>query len=330
MDYCIETNSPVFRKALAFCAKVADSNVNILLIGESGTGKEMAARYIHQLSGRRDKRFVAVNCSAYSETLLESELFGHERGAFTGAVKTKEGKLEQAHEGTLFLDEIGDTNPVTQVKLLRVIETKHIEPVGSSTPRHIDFRLITATNKDLREAIGAAVFREDFFYRISTVAVRIPPLRERREDLEILIPFFLEKSQAANKKEIQAMVSPVRRFLFEYDYPGNIRELKNIIDRLVILSEGGVITEDCLPILYAMPTAEEQAPAPGPARLAPPPPYPDFGEFLPLRTYKQQAEAGYLAWALQQTNGNVAAAARRLGISRRQLFNKISDYQLKK
>lgn len=332
-EYCIETNSPVFQKTLAFCEKVADSNINILLIGESGSGKEMAARYIHQLSRRKAKSFVAVNCSAYTETLLESELFGHEQGAFTGAIKSKEGKLEKAHEGTLFLDEIGDTNPIIQVKLLRVIETKQVEHVGGNLPRNIDFRLISATNKDLHEAIQTAGFREDFFYRISTVVIRVPPLRERMEDLDALICFFIERSKADNKKVIRSIVPEVYQFLYEYDYPGNVRELKNIIDRMVILSEDGVITEDCLPILYSMNAKEkkESQEAPVPHQNQPIPlAGRKSGDILPLRDYKRQAEARYLEWALRQAGGNVAETARRLEMSRRQLFNKINEYQIKK
>lgn len=332
-EYYIETCSPVFQKTLSFCEKVADSNVNVLLIGESGTGKEMAARYIHQLSRRKAKSFIAVNCSAYTETLLESELFGHEQGAFTGAVKSKEGKLEKAHEGTLFLDEIGDTNPITQIKLLRVIETKQIEHVGGNLPRSIDFRLISATNKDLQEAIQTEGFREDFFYRISTIVIRVPALRERMEDIDSLISFFLERSQADNKKEIRTMVPEVRQFLYEYDYPGNVRELKNIVDRMVILSEDGVITKDCLPILYSMKAKEKkdakESPVPHQDQSTPLPGL-KFKDILPLRDYKRQTEAHYLEWALQQVDGNVAEAARRLDMSRRQLFYKINEYQIKK
>lgn len=331
-EYCIETSSPVFQQTLAFCEKVADSNANILLIGESGSGKEVAARYIHQLSKRKAKDFIAINCSAYTETLLESELFGHEQGAFTGAVKAKEGKLEKAHKGTLFLDEIGDTNPITQVKLLRVIETKQIEHIGSNSPQHIDFRLISATNKDLHEAIGAGEFREDFFYRISTIVIRIPSLRERKEDMSTLISFFLGKAQAENKKEIRIMLPEVCKFLYEYDYPGNMRELKNIIDRMVVLSEDGVITKDCLPILYSMKAKEKKEAKESPVPHQDQPFLQDhkFEDILPLHDFKRLTEARYLKWVLQQVDGNVAEAARRLDMSRRQLFYKINEYQIKK
>lgn len=332
-EYYTETKSPVFQKTLEFCRKVADSNINILLIGESGSGKEMAAKYIHQLSERKSKNFVAVNCSAYTETLLESELFGYAQGAFTGANKSKEGKLEQAHDGTLFLDEIGDTNPITQVKLLRVIETKQIEPVGGLTPHSIDFRLISATNQDLHKSIESGDFREDFFYRISTVVIRVPSLRERREDLEALIPFFLERSQEDNRKVIRDIIPEVRQFLYEYDYPGNVRELKNIIDRMVVLSEDGVITKDCLPILYSMKSKGKKDTAEVPVtdhEQPDAPPDRRYSEILSFQDFKKQSEARYLEWVLQQVGGNVAEAARRLEMSRRQLFYKINEYQIKK
>lgn len=331
-EYCIETSSPIFQKTLAFCEKVADSAANILLIGESGTGKELAARYIHQLSKRKTKNLVVINCSAYTETLLESELFGHEQGAFTGAIKSKKGKLESAHEGTLFLDEIGDINPATQVKLLRVIETKQIEPVGDNLSRHIDFRLISATNKDLKEAIKTTEFREDFFYRISTIVIRVPALRERKEDLDTLISFFLKKSQTDNEKEIRAMVPEVRQFLYEYDYPGNVRELKNIIDRMVILSEDGIVTKDCLPILYSMNAKGKKEAKESIVSCQDQSDFlqtQKFGDILPLRDYKRLTEAQYLEWVLRQTGGNVAEAARRLKMSRRQLFSKINEYHIK-
>ncbi len=188
--FFLNTKSPAFAECLEYCEKVANSNVNILLIGESGTGKDVAAKYIHFCSERDSHEMVAVNCSAFTETLLESELFGYEQGAFTGAIKSKQGKFELAHEGTLFLDEIGDTSLLTQVKLLGVIETKQFERIGSNKPMLIDFRLICATNKDLEQNIIDEKFREDFFYRISTIAIRIPPLRERKEDLNDMIAFF--------------------------------------------------------------------------------------------------------------------------------------------
>lgn len=330
-EFYLETKTPAVRKAIDFCGKVADSHANILLIGESGTGKEVAAKYIHNLSKRRDRSFVAVNCSAFTDTLLESELFGHEQGSFTGAIKSREGKFESADGGTLFLDEIGDTNSATQIKLLRVLESKQVERIGSNTSLLINFRLISATNSDLKESMLSKGFREDFFYRISTIVIRIPPLRERREDMEDLIGFFMKKSQAENHKTITRVVPEVQRFLYEYDYPGNIRELRNIIDRMVILSEDGVITEDCLPILYSMGTENKSAQAATAKEpLASEAVRGTTGVILPYRDFKRKMEADYLEWVLRKTGGNVSEAARQLEMSQRQLFNKINEYQLKK
>lgn len=317
-NFFLDTKSPAFAEALRYCEKVAASNVNVLLIGESGTGKDVAARYIHYCSLRDSHEMVAVNCSAFTETLLESELFGYEQGAFTGATKSKKGKFELAHQGTLFLDEIGDTSLVTQIKLLRVIENKAFERIGSNTPMHIDFRLICATNKDLEENIMDGEFREDFFYRISTIAIRIPPLRDRKEDLRDMIDFFLKQSSTENKRVIKHIEPEVMDFLLDYDYPGNIRELKNTIDRLVVLSENGMIKKDELPILYAIGRKNS-----GNSKEA-------YDAIVPLKVFQKENEAKYLQWVLKQVDGNVAEASRRLEISSRQMFNKINEYGLRK
>lgn len=332
MDYIVETRSSVFKKTLEFCQKVASSDANVLLIGESGTGKEIAANYIHQLSRRKNKDFVAVNCSAFTESLLESELFGHEQGSFTGATKSREGKIQSASGGTLFLDEIGDTSYSTQIKLLRVIETKYVDRIGSSAPRYIDFRLISATHRNLGEAIETAVFREDFFYRISTIVIRIPSLRERMEDLNFLIPFFLKRAETVHGKTIRKVTPEVNKFIYHYDYPGNIRELKNIIDRMVVLSDDGVITEDCLPIMHSM-SHNDALGIPGTAsrtEQSATREMESFRDIIPFREFKKNSESVYLQWVLRQTEGNVAEAARRLRMSPRQLFNKINEYQIKR
>lgn len=317
-NFFLDTKSPAFAEALRYCEKVAASNVNVLLIGESGTGKDVAARYIHYCSLRDSHEMVAVNCSAFTETLLESELFGYEQGAFTGATKSKKGKFELAHQGTLFLDEIGDTSLVTQIKLLRVIENKAFERIGSNTPMHIDFRLICATNKDLEENIMDGEFREDFFYRISTIAIIIPPLRDRKEDLRDMIDFFLKQSSTENKRVIKHIEPEVMDFLLDYDYPGNIRELKNTIDRLVVLSENGMIKKDELPILYAIGRKNSSN-----SKEA-------YDAIVPLKVFQKENEAKYLQWVLKQVDGNVAEASRRLEISSRQMFNKINEYGLRK
>lgn len=316
--FFLNTKSPAFAECLKYCEKVANSNSNVLLIGESGTGKEVAAKYIHSCSQRAANKLIAVNCSAFTNTLLESELFGYEQGSFTGASKSKKGKFELAHNGTLFLDEIGDTSLLTQVKLLRIIETKKFERIGSNTPMLIDFRLICATNKDLVENILSDTFREDFFYRISTIAIKIPPLRERKEDLMDMIDFFLKQSCIENRRDITYIEPEVNEFLYNYDYPGNIRELKNTIDRLVVLSENGIIKKDDLPILYDIGKQKSS--------LA----NEEFNSIIPLKDFRKNMESKYLQWVLDETGRNVAEAARRLDISSRQLFNKINEYGLKR
>jgi len=319
--FFLRSKSPVFQDMLRYCEQVAESNANILIIGESGTGKEIAARYIHACSARCDQPFVAINCSAYAETLLESELFGYEQGAFTGATKARAGKFELADHGTLFADEVGDINMPTQIKLLRTIETKAIERIGSNVSKQIEFRLISATNKNLAAEIKANRFREDFFYRISTIVIEIPALRKRMEDLDGLIEFFLKAAQRENGKLIRSIDPAVTRFLHEYDYPGNVRELKNIIDRMVILSEDGAITKSGLPILFDMKVAADEPPKPSTTK---------YGRIIPWKEFKQRSEREYLQSVLDQVNGNASEAARLLEMSSRQLFNKISEYHLRR
>lgn len=316
-EFHLDTKNKKFKQALDFCERVADTHASVLLTGESGCGKEVAAKYIHACGHRSNQNFVAVNCSAFTETLLESELFGHEQGSFTGASKARAGKFELSNHGTLFLDEIGDLSLTTQIKLLRSLETKQIERIGSNIKREIDFQLITATNQDLPSKILKREFREDFFYRISTIVIRIPSLRERKEDLPELIDFFVKKSQKENNITIHSLDSSVENFLMQYDYPGNIRELKNIIDRMVILSNHGVVTEEALPILYNIGNSQKQKSEN------------NFSKILPWKEYKSESEKAYLKWVLEQLDGNVAEASRRLGLSSRQIFNKIQEYKLR-
>ncbi len=317
-QFHLETKNPQFKQALDFCERVADSHANILLTGESGCGKEIASRYIHACGRRSTQNFVAVNCSAFTETLLESELFGHEQGSFTGASKSHTGKFELSNHGTLFLDEIGDLSLTIQIKLLRSLETKQIERIGSNTKREIDFQLICATNQNLPLKIRNREFREDFFYRISTIVIRIPALRERKEDLPALIDFFFKKSQEENSITIRSLDSTVKDFLFRYDYPGNIRELKNIIDRMVILSHNGVVREEALPIWYNIGTP------PVPAEMQN-----TFSTIIPWKEFKAKSEADYLKWVIGQCGGNIAEASRKLHLSSRQIFNKIQEYNLR-
>ncbi|WMJ77773.1 MULTISPECIES: sigma-54 interaction domain-containing protein [unclassified Sedimentibacter] len=321
--YMMASNNDSYNKMLLQCEKVAKSKANVLLIGESGTGKEVAARYIHLCSNRSANNFTAVNCSSFTESLLESELFGYEQGSFTGAVKSKQGKFELADNGTLFLDEVGEINLSTQVKLLRVLETKKVERLGSNKEKLIDFRLISATNKDLTNEVLANNFREDFFYRISSIVIRVPSLRERKEDLNELIKFLLKKSQKENEIVINYIEPEAEKFLHSYDYPGNIRELKSIIDRMVVLSNDGVITKDGIPIMFDIRkksnklTDDIQD-------------FTSYDKVITLQDFKNKAESEYLQWVLDQTGGNVAEASRQLSISSRQLFNKINKYDLKK
>jgi two-component system NtrC family response regulator len=228
---------------------VAPSNATILVEGESGTGKELVAKAIHFNSPRRDNPFVAVNCSALAESLLESELFGHEKGAFTGAVSSKKGRFELAHGGTLFLDEIGELSLNLQVKLLRVLQEKTFERVGGVRSVAVDIRVIAATNKNLKEEMMAGRFREDLYYRLDVVHIVIPPIRERREDIRLLVNHFIEKYSSERKSAppIRGVAQDVDRLFYEYSWPGNVRELENVIERVMILCPHETITSDDLP-----------------------------------------------------------------------------------
>lgn len=315
--YHLNSQNEQYNKMLYFCEKAAKSNANVLLIGESGSGKEVAARYIHYYSRRKDMPLVSINCSSYTDTLLESELFGHEEGAFTGAIRMKKGKIETAHKSSLFLDEIGDLSLTTQVKLLRTIEQKKIQRLGSNKELNVDFRLISATNIDIANAVANKDFREDFFYRINTIVIPVPALRERKEDLEALIDFMLERAQNEHEIAIHSIDPLVKKFLLSYHYPGNIRELKNIIDRMVVLSDNGVITEDGLPIMYDIEANDHSIN------------HYSFNKLIEMKAFQHQSESMYLAWVLDQFDYNVAKAAEVLNISARQLFNKIKTYGLK-
>lgn len=312
-DFFLRTKNDRFRKVLDIAERASQSNVNILILGESGVGKEVFAQYIHDCSERKNGRFIPVNCQSFAGGLLESELFGHEKGSFTGALDRRKGRFETANGGTLFLDEVGDVPLSTQVKLLRALETKKIERLGSSESFFVDFRLISATNKNLAREIREGRMREDFFYRISTITLEIPPLRSRKEDLPLLIDFFLERSQILHGKTVRNIENGVREFLLSYQYPGNVRELKNIIERLVVLSREGSI------LLSDLPDFVEQAEE----RIM-------DGEIRQLKEIRKKVEAEYIQKVLQRCDDKMAEAARCLGISRRQLLNKINEYGIKK
>ena len=280
---------------------VARSNASVLIVGDTGTGKELVARAIHSQSHRRDKPFVAVSCAALPESLLESELFGHERGAFTGAVAQRKGRFELAHRGTLFLDEIGEISANMQVHLLRVLEEKQITRVGGTEPVKVDTRLVSATNKDLKMAVKEGRFREDLYYRLNVVTIELPPLRERREDIPLLAQHFLAKFAVENQKEVSAFSPEAMDFIMNYHWPGNVRELENAIERAVILAKDNVITLAELP-------QEHLAPLPSSLR--------------DLREVEREHILGVLA----QTGGNYSEAARILGVTRMTLYNKAKAF----
>lgn len=304
----MDSENEAFCRVVSMAKKAAASPVNILLLGESGVGKELFAQYIHELSPRCQAAFVAVNCQSLSDQVLESELFGHSKGAFTGAISDRMGRFESAAGGTLFLDEVADISLSTQVKLLRVIENKQIERLGSNDSLQVDFRLVTATNKAMAPLIEKGLFREDFYYRISTIVLEIPPLRERKEDLPKLVKYFVLNASQAMHKEIKSIEPEVWAYLQQYDYPGNVRELKNIVERLVVFSENGVITSQDLFGYSKIETSALKNSS-------------DLGDTQTLRDFRAAVEKAYINSVLEKYNFNMTATAESLGITRRQLFN---------
>ncbi|MDD7417143.1 MAG: sigma-54 dependent transcriptional regulator [Treponemataceae bacterium] len=239
--------SSEMQKVFDMIRRVADSKASVLITGESGVGKELIAHAIHNLSSRKDKPMINVHCAALSKDLLESELFGHEKGAFTGAITRKRGRFELANTGTIFLDEIGEIDQNTQIKLLRVLQERQFERVGGEETVTVDVRVVSATNRDLQKEIEKGTFREDLFYRLNVVHIHIPPLRERKEDIPLLIAHFLKESCEENNKKIEGLDNKVRSILYNYDWPGNIRQLKNCIESCVVMAQSNVITLDDLP-----------------------------------------------------------------------------------
>jgi len=289
---------------------IAPSTATVLITGESGTGKEVLANVIHQNSDRAGGRFVAVNCAALPEQLLESELFGHEKGAFTGAVARKKGRFELADGGTIFLDEIGEMSPATQAKFLRVLQERAFETVGGVKPVTVDVRVIAATNKDLAAEVAAGRFRDDLLYRLNVITIDLPPLKDRLEDLPLLVEHFLGLYNEANNRRVRGLAPEVIEVFRRYDWPGNVRELANVIERGVILARGDLITPDELP--GTMRPAEE---GPGEGRLRPGMSIKDAERLLIERT-------------LVETGGNRTRASELLGITRKTLLNKIKEYDL--
>jgi DNA-binding NtrC family response regulator len=292
--------------------RVAASKASILIQGESGTGKELLARLIHQLSTRSHKSIVVVNCGALHENLLESELFGHEKGAFTGAFSRRIGRFEEADGGTLFLDEIGELSPVIQVKLLRFLQEREFQRLGSNVNLQVDVRIISATNRDLEEQIKEGSFREDLYYRLKVVTMVLPPLRERKEDLSLLISHFIDKFAAENGKNIKGLTAEARDMLLKYDYPGNVRELVNIMERAVVIARNQYITTDDLPFKSVFPVKDV-----------------DKKAFSALRESVDDLEKKLIIEAMEKTQDNQTKAADILGISERMLRYKLKKYGLK-
>ncbi|MBI4303639.1 MAG: sigma-54-dependent Fis family transcriptional regulator [Chloroflexi bacterium] len=299
----IIAKSPRMQQVIEVIKVVARSNATVLITGESGTGKELVARAVHTQSQRKDRPFVAVSCAALPESLLESELFGHEKGAFTGAHIQRRGKFEAANRGTLFLDEIGEMSANIQVHLLRVLEEKEFARVGGNEPIKVDVRIISATNKDMKKAIAAGQFREDLYYRLNVVNVELPPLRERKEDIPLLVQHFLKNFAEENKKPITGFSNEATDFLLKYEWPGNVRELENAVERAVILAKG--------PSIEVADLAQENLQMVS----------------SPLRSLKD-VERECILNVLSETGRNYSQAARILGISRVTLYNKIRDYGL--
>ena len=290
---------------------VAPTDSTVLITGESGTGKEILARYIHHLSERAEGPFVSINCGALPETLLESELFGHAKGSFTGAVKDKEGLFAAARGGTFFLDEVGEMSPGLQVKLLRAIQEREIVPVGSTVPVSVDVRIVAATNRDLEQEMRRGAFRSDLYYRLNVISLHIPPLRERRDDIPLLAEHFLGRLRHAAGSEAPALAADAVEALRAYDWPGNVRELENALERALILARGNVIERAALPAIIREPGA-----------------VPLVGEPAPANPTLEVIERAYIAWVLRAEGGNKARAAEILGIDPSTLYRKINRYGL--
>jgi len=310
----IVVGSLPMQRIMKIVRQVASTNITVLLLGESGTGKDLLANAIHQYSGRRTRRMVTLDCAGLSEGVLESELFGHVKGAFTGAISARKGRFEYADGGTLFLDEIGDMPLSMQTKLLRVLETREIVPVGSNEPISVDVRLISATNRDLGEAVKEGKFRQDLYFRLKSVTLRIPPLRERREDIPLMIEYFLRKSVDLTGRQITEITPAARDILVNYYWPGNVRELKNCIESMVVLSDRNKLDVDDI--------SEEIREQSSPRTTA----------IVPLTSLAgkslEELEIEHIRNTLQLTNGNREQAAKILGIAPRTLYRKLKEYGL--
>lgn len=308
--------SRVMQEIFALIEKIAGTDSTVLITGESGTGKEMAARAIHMLSRRADRPFVSINCAALPENLLESELFGHVKGAFTGAISDKKGMFEVAQHGTLFLDEIGEMSPWTQVKLLRALQERKIRRVGGTEEIPIDVRIIAATNHDLRKRIEEGKFREELFYRLNVISFEMPPLRRRVEDIPLLVNHFLQKYCQQMGKKMKRVSPEAMTCLEMYSWPGNVRELENVIERVVAIEDRETITPASLPPEITMPAKKEETPV-------------SFKPGFDLMGYLDEIAKKYLRQALVATNGNMKQAASLLGLSYRSIRYLMDKYKIK-
>ncbi|MCX7885897.1 MAG: sigma-54 dependent transcriptional regulator [Verrucomicrobiae bacterium] len=302
--------SPAMQQVFDIIRQLAPTRATALIVGETGTGKELVAHAIHNLSPRKNGPFVAVHAAALPSSLLESELFGHEKGAFTGAVERRIGRFELADGGTLFLDEVGELEPQIQVKLLRVLEERSFERVGGQKTIEVDVRLIAATNKDLKKLVAEGKFRDDLYYRLSVVTIHLPPLRDRREDIPLLVAAFLRQCSEENNKNVTEITPDAMNVLTAYDWPGNVRELRNTIEQMVVLARGPRLTLRDVPL-----TIREGA---------------DLTKISVVRTGMtvEEAEKALIVQALKETKGNRTKAAEKIGISRRTLHRKLKRYGL--
>ncbi|MDJ0973092.1 MAG: sigma-54 dependent transcriptional regulator [Planctomycetota bacterium] len=309
-------NHPKLDEVRSVIEKVAPTPARVLIQGENGSGKELVARLVHEMSDRNEGPFVDVNCAAIPKELLESELFGHEKGAFTGATEQRKGKFEQADGGTLFLDEVGDMSLEAQAKVLRVIEEQKVQRVGGADPIPVDVRLVAATNKDLKEASEEHTFREDLYYRLAVVPIRVPPLRERRSDVPILAKAFLDQFATNLGQEKLTIADPAQEWLSKQDWPGNVRQLRNLMERCAILCDGPVLEQKDLDALTS-PSASSEG-------------VEDLFRSTPnFESFKHTSEKLYLQFWLAENEWNVKRTAEMLGMQRSNLYKKIDRYQLK-
>ena len=319
----VRGNSRAMQDALALAGRAANSTATVLLLGESGTGKEVMARHIHRQSPRADEAFVAVNCATLAGDLLESELFGHERGAFTGAHKAKAGSIELAEGGTLFLDEVGELDPSVQAKLLRVLQERQFRRVGGTRTLEADIRIIAATNRDLRGEVDAGNFREDLYYRLNVISIRLPPLRERRDDLQALAEHALARYCSQLGRSGLTVSPETWEVLRGYSWPGNVRELNNVIERAVVLAPEGVIAVDDLPEELRDAAVVEEEPRPATRST-------EDGKVLPYREAVVEAKRAIIIRALNETGGHQTNAAKLLGVGQPYLARLIKNLRVPK